>query len=92
MSELEIYIYIHCLWQRAGLVGVLLQLLIFFFADGTNSPESISWAYVPTSPPSWLKSSTGVQFAQAVSPVWRSGEGVGESNHNLCVGSLSWHL
>lgn len=42
------HIHIHCIRQRAGLVGVLLQLLIFFFADGANSPESISWAYVPT--------------------------------------------
>lgn len=59
---IHIYVYIYHIWQRAYLVGVLLQMLIFFFADGTNSPESISWAYVPTSPPSWLKSSTGVQF------------------------------
>ncbi|KAB0395697.1 hypothetical protein E2I00_005138, partial [Balaenoptera physalus] len=51
--------------------------------DGTNSPESISWTYVPTSPPSWLKSSTGVQFEQAASPAWRSRERVGESNHNV---------
>ena len=73
-----------CIWHRAGLVGVLLQLPIFFFADGANSLEPISWAYVPTSPPSWLKSSTGVQFEQAASPVWRSREGVGESNHKVC--------
>ena len=88
-----IYIYMYvcmyvcmyrCIWHRAGLVGVLLQLPIFFFADGANSLKPVSWACVPTSPPSWLKSSTGVQSEQAASPVWRCRVGVGESNHRVC--------
>lgn len=83
---------VYCIWQRAGLVSVLLQLLIFFFADGANSPQSISWAYFPTSPPSWLKSSAGVQFVQAAGPVWKSGKGVEEKATTICVGTLSWHL
>lgn len=66
-------------------MGVLLQLLVFF-ADGANSPESISWAYISTPSPNWLKSSAGVQFVQAAcwSPAWRRGEGVGESDRNMC--------
>lgn len=34
----------------SGLGGCAVLQLIFLFADGINSPESISWAYVPTSP------------------------------------------